>query len=414
MVCRPALILAVLLACAVPQCASAEGSPSPDRAYVDAVLDGLAQLGLLTSDQVRDLRTRGEMAAQDALQSARAAASSPRPAVPKWYDAMKVSGWMQGRWQYYPHDLEVRDASGDKRQISNEFLLKRARLVIDARSSADTRVYVQSEYSDPSGLSLKDFYLDRYLGDDQAHRVRVGQQKVPFGFEVVQSPLERLPLEDNWTTRRTIPGLRDTGVTWMYTTPEDATLFAEARSKWFGAGDYGNVAVSVLNGQGVGPEAQEVNGDKHVALRLAKPFALRGDGKYAEVGASYYAGDYFSKGASAEFSEHLTGVHGFIAPTPLGFQAEYFEGRTEGHEIDGWYAMGLWRTGPRGTAFLRHEDMDGWRKGANKADSRHRTSVGYAHQLSFGTRLTLEYDHDVLDDAGGRADIVGVQVQTRF
>jgi hypothetical protein len=40
--------------------------------------------------------------------------------------------------------------------------------------------------------------------------------------------------------------------------------------------------------------------------------------------------------------------------------------------------------------------------------------VGYAYELSRDTRLTLEYDRDVLDDAGGDADVVGAQVQTRF
>ena len=143
---------------------------------------------------------------------------------------------------------------------------------------------------------------------------------------------------------------------------------------------------------------------------------LGGEGdQYCEAGVSYYAGDYMSSGAGMEFDEHLFGVHGFIAPQPFGLQFEFYDGETEGHDIDGWYAMPICRVSPEGTAFVRFDDMNGWRKGKNADHSRHRWALGYAHQVDSASRVTVEYDKEDLDTpGGGSSDEFGVQWMTGY
>ena len=404
-----ALMIAVAAAHAAEAPKPASVPAGPDRVYIDAVLDSMVEAGVITQDQADKLKLRG----QQALDTA-AAQKAAVPAAKKWYDTLKMSGYVQGRWQYYPDEMSVKDANGDKHNIQNEFMVRRARFSIEANPNPYTKILMQPDFGQ-NAVVMKDAWVERSFGPHMENRVRMGQQDVPFGFEVPQSSGAMLPLERNWVTRRTIPDEKDTGLVYYFTTPEDRTLFAEGKSNAWAPGDFGNIAVGFFNGQGMGPEAQEVDSNKHLAVRLTKPFVLNGNGAYGEVGASYFGGDYYSKGAKHSFTDNLLGFHGYIAPEPFGVQAEYFNGKTEGHDLSGWYATGLWKVTAEGTAFVRYDKMDGWRKGADADYSRHRYSLGYAHQLDNNTRITLEWDREIVDTAaGGSNDMIGLQLMGKF
>ena len=409
------LLVALIAMLAVAQAApAAKPAPTPvpagpDRVYIDAVLDSMVEAGVITQDQADKLKLRGQAALDTA-----AAQKAAVPAAKKWYDTMKVSGYVQGRWQYYPDQLSVKDANGDKHNIRNEFTVRRARFTIEANPNPNTKIVMQPDFGQNT-VVMKDAFVERSFGPNMENRLRMGQQDVPFGFEVPQSSGAMLPLERNWVTRREIPDEKDTGLVYYYTTPEDRALFAQGKASAYAPGDFGNIAIGFFNGQGMGPESQEVNSDKHLSLRLTKPFELKSSGAYAEVGASYFGGDYYSKGAKAQFTDNLLGIHGYIAPKPFGVQAEYFNGKTEGHDLSGWYGMGLWQATPEGTVFARYDTVDGWRKGSNADYSRHRYSLGYAHQFDPNTRVTVEWDREILDtSAGGSNDLVGVQLMGKF
>ncbi len=403
------MVAAAVAASLAAHAAPAPVAPGPDRVYIDAVVDAMVESGVITQDQADKLKSRG----QKALDTA-AATKAAVPAKKKWYDTMKIGGYVQGRAMYYLDDIEAKDANGDKHRVGDEFLVRRARMALEAKPSATSKLYLQTDMGGGSA-TVKDAWVERSFARDLSSRVRIGQQKVPFGFEVPQSSGSRLPLERNWLTRRTIPEERDTGLTYYFTTPGDKALFDAAKASYWGTGDYGNIAVSLFNGQSIGSEGQEVNDNKHLVVRLCKPFEIKSTGGYAEVGASYYGGDYFSKAAKQQFDEHLFGIHGYFAPEPFGLQAEYFDGETEGHDLKGWYAMGLWKSNPGGVAFVRYDKLEGYRKGANAAYDRHRTGVGYAYQLDDNTRLTLEYDKEELDTAsGGSADQIGLQIMVSY
>jgi hypothetical protein len=384
----------MVLGLALSSMGRCEGKPA-DQAYVDAAIDGLVKAGVLTPDQARQIK-------EDAAAAAQAAAAEAKPPKPKWSDTIKLSGYTQARWLYYP------DADGK----DNEFLVRRARIKLGAQPTPRSEVELQLDLGE-GDVTVKDAWVQYDLTPKGDLRVRAGQQKVPFGFETPQSSGSRVPLERNWVSRRFVDGERDTGVTLYWTDRADAERFEQIKKESWGEGDYGNVALGVFNGQGIGPDAAEVNSDKHVAVRLAKPFNV--GSHLMEAGASYYGGKYHSSaGAGADFSEHLFGLHAYFPPKPVGLQAEWFDGETEGADLDGWYAMGLWRPTEQGVAFVRYDEYNGPRKGKGLGNvyDRDRWSVGYAHMLDEKTEVTAEYDFQ--DTPSGRDDTFGLQLQVSY
>jgi hypothetical protein len=375
---------------------------TPEQAYVNTVIDALVRKGVLSEDDAQEIKTQ----AQDAAQIVQSGQAPPKL---KWTDTLKVGGYGQARWQFYPNA-----AAGKK---DNEFLVRRARTVFDFTPTKRAEVYLQTDVGQGK-VEVRDAWAQYTVGANMASRFRMGQQKVPFGYETPQSSGSRLPLERNWLTRNEIPGERDTGLVYYWTQPADKELFDFAKKNEWAPGDYGTIAVGAFNGEG--QNVDEVNSSKHLSIRYAKPFWL-GKDRYAEAGASYYTGKYVSAAASKEFTDNMLGVHFFLAPHPLGLQAEYYNGKTEGDDLTGWYAVGMWRTHPQGTFFLRYDDYNGPKKGNGLKNgnpipwNRHRTGIGYAYMLDDKTELTLEYDLEKLDAApGGHNDQLGLQMQVSY
>jgi hypothetical protein len=388
---RSLALLAVCVVAVLPR--SAPAQTSKDRAYVDAVVDGLVKAGVLKADQATQIKKDAEAAAAGAV-------AAEKPKKP-WTDTVKVSGYGQVRYQYYP------DAGTD--DPSNAFVLRRARIKVSA-NPAD-RVEGQFEVAaDDTEVGVTDAWLQYDLDPEGAWRIRGGQQRVPFGFEVPQPTQSVIPLELSWVARTMFPGARDLGAVAYWTNPEDRERFDQAGKADFGEGDYGNVAIGLFNGQGM--SEAEANDSKTLCLRVAKPFTL-GD-RYAEAGASYWRGKYHSAAAAADVDDELFGVHFYLPPRPVGIQGEYYTGETEGGDLDGFYAMGLWRPYEEGVAFVRYDEYNGPRKGKGLGNvfDRERWSLGYAHMLNSNTKATIEYD--LQDTSGGGDDLLGAQLQMGF
>jgi hypothetical protein len=384
--------LAVIALCAVsalPRFATAQASK--DRAYVDAVLDGLVKAGVLKTDQATQIKKDAEAAAADAT-----ATEKPKKS---WTDTVKVSGYGQVRWQYYP--------DGD--DPDNEFSLRRARIKITANPVE--RVEGQFEVAgDETEMGITDAWLQYQLDKAGEWRVRGGQQRVPFGFEVPQPTQSVVPLELSWVARTMFPGTRDLGAVVYWTSPGDHEAFEQARKTDLGTGDYGNVAIGVFNGQGM--SEPEANNSKSLCIRLAKPFTV-GE-RYVEGGVSYWTGKFHSDAAAADLDDSLLGVHLYVPPRPVGLQAEYYNGETEGDDINGFYAMGLWKPREDGVAFVRYDEYNGPRKGKGLGNvfDRERWSLGYAHMVNANTKATIEYD--LQDTTAGSDDLLGAQLQVGF
>jgi len=410
----PIVLLALL---AFPFFTSAESPKpapvSPDRAYIDAVVDGLVAAGAITREQADKIKADAKLAAD-------AAAEPTKPPAKKWYDNIKVSGYAIARWQDYLDDTEKNLDANTKVKVGNEFVVRQARTKFDFTPSANTRVEIETDWADEKGR-VKTAFIENAWGANGTLRSRFGQQKVPFGFEVTQSSGSRLPFEENYLTRREIGGDYDTGLAFFWTPKRDAELFALGKNSAWAPGDYGTFAIGLFNGQGVSDNpwgatsTGELNDNKHFIARYTKPFTWGRANAYGEAGISYWTGTYTSAKSKAEFDDNLLGLHAYLSPAPLGLQAEYFAGETEGADLSGWYLMGLCRTSPLGTLYARYETYDGPRKGCGPAPyDRHRTAIGYAHQVDSKTRVTAEYDREKIEATGKDNDALGVGVLVNY
>lgn len=334
---------------------------------------------------------------------------APKPVKKQWFDTIKMGGYVQGRWQYYP------DAEDSE---SNEFLLRRARIKISANPTDDTYAEVEVDLGE-SKVEARSIFLDwTFVNNNDARAwVRIGQSKVPFGFETPQSSSVRLPLERNWLARWTFPGERDTGIVGFYTRNADKELFEAAKKSNYGTGDYGNFALGIYNGQGA--NKSEENSKKTIVARVAKPFMLNlfDNETYAELGASYWNGDYTQTGTTdTTYDDEMLGLHAYLAPNPFGFQAEYYTGEAASEDADGWYAMGIWRASENVTAFARYDTYEGGRKGKlGSIYELDRFGLGLAYELNAKSRITVQYDMESQDSPKEvDNDLFGIQYMIAY
>ena len=83
------------------------------------------------------------------------------------------------------------------------FLIRRARIILSGDVSEHMYVYIQPDFAasvpgSPDSnqfTQLRDCYCDLYFDTEKIHRLRVGQSKVPYGWENLQSSSNRIPLD---------------------------------------------------------------------------------------------------------------------------------------------------------------------------------------------------------------------------
>lgn len=83
---------------------------------------------------------------------------------------------------------------------SGGFTIRRGRLILSGFARDNVFLYIQPDVAASSGtslnvLQLRDAYFDVFFDSLHTWRVRVGQSKVPFGYENMQSSSLRLPIE---------------------------------------------------------------------------------------------------------------------------------------------------------------------------------------------------------------------------
>jgi hypothetical protein len=189
--------------------------------------------------------------------------------------------------------------------------------------------------------------------------VRVGQSKVPFSFENLQSSQNRLALDRTDATNSSFLNERDIGAFFYWAPRRVRQRFADlVRSGLKGSGDYGVLGVGTFNGQSL--NKQEGNNNRHYITRISYPFELPG-GRIIEAGAAAYTGAYavtadqrsaFTRGLENFADRRVLGSL-VIYPQPLGFQAEYNVGRgprynpatqtIESRRLQGGYGQVMYR-----------------------------------------------------------------------
>lgn len=278
-------------------------------------------------------------------------AAPPTPAAPPapppessstpWYEKLKIRGYTQVRYNFpgaVYNDKLIND-QGDRSLGGNGgFLIRRARVILYGDVHPRVFVYLQPDFASVIGEQLgvailRDWYADVSLDDKKEFRFRVGQSKVPFGFENMQSSQNRLPLDRNDALNSAVKDERDLGV-FFYWAPAEI----RARFKYLvdsglkGSGDYGVFAFGVYNGQTA--NRPELNKFPHVVARATYPF-LVGNQIMELGGGGYFGQSTISVGAlpdgtratSAAANNTFTDARGHVTavlyPKPFGFFFEY-------------------------------------------------------------------------------------------
>ncbi|WNG33569.1 porin [Archangium violaceum] len=259
-----------------------------------------------------------------------------------WYERIKLRGYTQFRYNRLPsfnvNDDLINDQGDRFLGKNNGFGIRRARLVISADVHEHVSIYLQPDFASVIGdqhhvAIMRDWYADIFFDAKKEFRLRLGQSKVPFGFENLQSSQNRVALDRNDAINSALKDERDLGAFFYWAPAEIRQRFQElANSKLKGSGDYGVVGLGVYNGQTA--NRPERNDNLHVVGRVTWPFLF---GKqYVEVGAAGYYGRYnVSVGSGTPYTledgNDLVDARAVaslvIYPQPIGFMAEYNVGR---------------------------------------------------------------------------------------
>jgi hypothetical protein len=273
--------------------------------------------------------------------------SAQNPSTPEniqkkeWYQNISIRGYAQLRYngliQTNPNlTCEQCDKSWGN---DSEFFFRRIRLVFYGQIHPRVYFYIQPDLASSSGSNqnfgqIRDAYFDVGLDEKNEFRFRIGQSKVPFGFENLQSSQNRLTLDRNDALNSAVRNERDLGVFFYWAPDEIRKRFSMlVKEGYKGSGDYGVFGFGVYNGQTANLE--DLNNKKHVVARLTYPFQI--GSQIIESGIQAYTGKYtiddklISTGVQHRedntYTDQRIAVTAILYPKPFGVQAEYNVGK---------------------------------------------------------------------------------------
>ena len=261
----------------------------------------------------------------------------------KWYDNISVRGYVQARYNRLFETNEKLKCEQCDRSWGEDggFFLRRVRVIFFGQVHERVYFYIQPDFASsasPTGLhfgQIRDAYFDVGFDRKNQFRARIGQSKVPYGFENMQSSQNRLPLDRNDALNSAVANERDLGV-FFYWAPDKirkrfSSLVADGLK---GSGDYGVVALGVFNGQTA--NKPELNNLPHAVARVSYPIKI-GKKQIIEPGIQAYTGKYtlasdlISKGTKVRsdftYMDERVGGTVVMYPQPIGITAEYNIGR---------------------------------------------------------------------------------------
>lgn len=267
-----------------------------------------------------------------------------------WYDKISLRGYAQIRYNgLFSTNDKVSCEQCDKSwgttstdpdaKANNGLFIRRARLVFSGQVHPNVFFYFQPDFaSSPSTgiqnfVQIRDLYFDLSFDKKKEYRVRVGQSKIPYGFENMQSSSQRLALDRNDAMNSAILNERDLGIFFYWAPAEIRERFAMlVKDGYKGSGDYGVFAFGVYNGQ----IANKLDGnrDLNVVARLTYPFVI--GGQIIEPGIQAYTGKWaftgeISPGVKVDDPQYVkdqrVGATFVLYPRPFGIQTEYNVGR---------------------------------------------------------------------------------------
>jgi hypothetical protein len=246
-----------------------------------------------------------------------------------------IRGYMQTRYnRLFETNPDLQCEQCDKSWGgTGGFFFRRIRLIFYGDIHEKVFLYLQPDFaSGGSNLAqVRDAYFDLGIDNKQEFRIRVGQSKVPFGFENLQSSQNRIPLDRHDGLNSAVSNERDIGFFAYYAPSHIRKRFRHLVSSGLkGSGDYGVLGLGLFNGQTA--NQPEANNTPHIVGRLTYPFMLN-NGQFIEASVQGYSGEVVIKqnptnsGMNNNFVETRFATSFILYPQPFGLQAEYNVGR---------------------------------------------------------------------------------------
>lgn len=335
-----------------------------------------------------------------ALLASPAAAQTTTTAAPAaakpWYERIAIRGYGQIRYNRLLEtnpDFKCEQCDRSIGELGGLFI-RRARIIFSGQLHPRVYIYLQPDFASSVGTSgniaqLRDWYADLGLTADNSLRLRVGQSKVPYSFENLQSSQNRLPLDRADATNSAASNERDMGAFLYWAPAKSRALFRSLVADGLkGSGDYGVVAIGSFNGQ----TANRVDGNdgQHIVARVSVPLEV--GLQIIEPGIAAYTGNYVV--TSDQRSTGIKGTSDFnyrderilgsfvIYPKPFGLLAEYNIGRgpefnpatdsIETRRIEGGFVTATYQFHAKGHTFFpfaRYQVYEGGKKHERDARS---------------------------------------------
>lgn len=260
----------------------------------------------------------------------------------KWYETFSIRGYTQIRYNRLLETNENLSCEQCDRSWGKDggFFMRRMRVILFGQINKNVYFYIQPDFaSSPSADRLhfgqiRDAYFDVGIDSDNEYRFRIGQSKIPYGFENMQSSQNRIPLDRNDALNSAVSNERDLGVFFYWAPKNKRKLFSELVSDGLkGSGDYGIFAFGVFNGQTA--NNPELNNKPHVVSRITYPFQLKK--QIVELSLQAYSGTYtlpksnissqVKTNSDLGYKDERVAASFILYPKPFGIQTEYTIGR---------------------------------------------------------------------------------------
>jgi len=259
-----------------------------------------------------------------------------------WYDKVAIRGYMQTRYnRLLETNPKLKNEQGDRSWGENGGLfIRRMRVILYGQIHERVYFYIQPDLASSASSTglhfaqLRDAYVDVGFDKKNEFRVRLGQSKVPYGFENMQSSQNRVPLDRNDALNSAVSNERDMAAFFYWAPSKVRKLYSSLVNDGLkGSGDYGVVGFGVFNGQTA--NKPELNNQLHAVARVSYP--IRIGSQLIEPGIQGYTGnfviptDQISTGVKIRtdrsYLDQRAAASFVLYPQPFGIQAEYNVGK---------------------------------------------------------------------------------------
>jgi Phosphate-selective porin O and P len=373
----------------------------------------------------------------------------------KWYERLKLKGYLQVRNESIFHDTGGLFVENDPfANHTSSTGIRRGRVTYSGDLTSHLYVYAQMDMfgtvSATNGtnyvVQARDYYADVSLDPAREHRVRMGLSKIPFGFATMQSSQNRLALERPEAIDTAVENQRDFGAYYMWAPYKIRERFKDlVKMGLRGSGDYGVFAFGAYAGNGI--NRPDNNGEVHWLSRVTYPFEFD-NGQFLELSLQGYWGRFLPTTAaiagvgtptisnSHGITDSRVAVSGILYPQPFGIETEWNWGQgpqlsrdmrtITSASLSGGYVQTCYRhvfaNQKELIPFMRWQTYDGGRKFANNApvDKVNEIGLGFRFIPYPELELTAMFMHgtrtntNVAPYGNVSYDYLGIQAQVNF